>query len=81
MAICDKYGYIGIYNIHNDEKEIKFDFKYKCHNSCINCIIYLPEEKYLVSSSSEEKKLIFWEINEQKKNLIQKNIEMKLIYI
>ena len=74
MAICDKYGYIGIYNIHNDEKEIKFDFKYKCHNSCINCIIYIPEEKYLVSSSSEEKSLIFWEIHEQEKKLIQKKL-------
>ena len=74
MAICDKYGYIGIYNIYNDEKDIKFDFKYKCHNSCINCIIYLPEEKYLVSSSSEEKNLIFWEIHEQEKNLIQKKL-------
>jgi len=56
LAICDKHGYIGIYNIYNDEEEIKFDFKYKCHESSINCIIYIPEEKYLVSSSSEEKK-------------------------
>lgn len=71
LAICDKHGYIGIYNIYNDEEEIKFDFKYKCHESSINCIIYIPEEKYLVSSSSEEKKLIFWEICQQKKKLIQ----------
>ena len=72
MAICDKNGFIGIYNIHNDKKEIEFDFKHKCHDSCINCITYLPEEKYLVSSSSKEKKLIFWEIDEQEKKLIQK---------
>ena len=62
MAVCDKMGNIGIYTIIEDEDEVYFYFNNKCHNSSIDCILYIPEDDMLVSGSNKERKLCFWEI-------------------
>ena len=72
IVVCDKNEYIGFYdikNLNNNNINISFSFKKKCHNSPINCILYLSEEELLVARSKGDQKLTFWKI--QDRNLIQ----------
>ena len=79
IAVCEQNGYIGLYNIKEDEDYISFSFKVQCHSKNVNCIIYLPEENILVSGSSsssekntkkgEEQNLKFWKIKVDKNEL------------
>ena len=66
MAVCDQYGYIGLYNIANnrDNINILFLFKVQCH-SYINCILYLPDENILVSGSDIDRNLNFGKLKNQ----------------
>jgi len=70
LAFCDQIGYIGLYNIKKNNKPNINDLfsKRKCHDSYINCILYIKGENILVSSG--DKNIKFWIINEQKKDLI-----------
>lgn len=63
MAVCDQNGYIGIYDIIDNE--IVLYFNKKCHNSYINCILYLPDDEMLVSGSNGGGILKFWEIGDK----------------
>ena len=63
MAVCDQNGYIGIYDIIDNE--IVLYFNKKCHNSYINCILYLPEDEMLDSGSNGGGILKFWEIGDK----------------
>ena len=64
IVVCDQNGYIGFYDIKDDDNKIDISFinKCHCHNSSINCILYLPSEGMLVSGSCGDKKIKFWEI-------------------
>ena len=79
IIVCDKDGYIGIYNVvfkntnnnintnNNNNININVEFKFKTrkhNNKPINCILYLPDENLLVSGSYNDKSLYFWEIEE-----------------
>ena len=63
FAVCDQSGFIGLYKITKNNNIIKFSFIHniKCHESNINCILYLPHDKILVSGSE---KLKSWEIQD-----------------
>lgn len=69
LAFCYDKGNIGIYYINKDD--ISLSFKNHCHNSSINCILYILEDDILVSGCNKEKKIVFWEI--QKDKLEEKN--------
>ena len=74
LVFCDQNGYIGLYNIKKNstpninEFYISLFTNKKCHDSYINCILYIKEENILVSSG--DKNLKFWIIKEQEKDLI-----------
>ena len=63
---CAQNGYIYIYNVTNlvseSEIQISYNFKEKCHNSCINSILYIPDKDILVSGSNGDRSLKFWNI-------------------
>lgn len=59
LTVCDQKGYIGLYDIKNNSN-ISFLFRQKCHDSKINCILYIPNEKVLVSRGDNN--LRFWSI-------------------
>ena len=73
IIVCDKEGFIGIYNIENVNSQLKFSFSFKkrCHMHEIDCILYIPEEQILVSGSGADRNIKFWEI--QNNNLILKD--------
>ena len=64
FAACDQNGYVGFYQIKKYENNIDFSFVFNklCHDSEINCILYLRYEKILVTGSNGDKKLKFWNI-------------------
>ena len=57
IALCDQEGYIALFDISIDRIILPRSTK-KCHNSKINCILYLPNEKVLVSRGDNNLK--FW---------------------
>ena len=73
IVVCDEEGYIGFYNIKiiNSKLEFSFSFKKSCHYYEIDSILYIPEEQILVSGSSGDRNIKFWEI--QNNNLILKD--------
>ena len=67
IAVCDKYGFIGFYNIKNEiinnknVLKILFDFKIDQQSqSLYNCILYLKTERLWVLSKPN--RLNFWSI-------------------
>ena len=64
LAACDQKGYVGFYQIKKHQNIIDFSFVFnkRCHDSGINCILYLPCEEILVTGSNGDKKLKFWNI-------------------
>ena len=76
FALCDKDGFISFYKIKkiNDNVNFSIILKKKCHDFDINCIIYLKDEEILVSVSNGDKKLIFWEIQNQDLHLLKEFI-------
>ena len=68
LAVCDQEGYIGLYNIKNNDI-ISFLFRKKCHDSKIHCILYLSKEKVLVSRGDNN--LRFWTFQASNLQLIK----------
>ena len=67
FVVCDKNGYIGIYDMTRNKVnfiELKFSFIKKCHDSYINCILYMNDKNLLVSGSNGDKSLRLWEIKQ-----------------
>ena len=67
IITCDNSGYTCTIQILEDNKDLIIypPEDRKCHESSISSIIYLPDDNIFVSGSNEDKKLIFYDINEK----------------
>ena len=75
IVVSDKNGNICIYVIKNNNNNniiISFSFKAKCHECYVNTILYMPDEKLLVSRSYKDETLKIWEIQDNGLNRVFK---------
>ena len=82
IAVCDKNGYIGLYNIQNENRTnaiiISFAFRINHQNiHHFNCILNLQNGGTLVSSSQNS--LNFWDISLNNLNLFKSFSDISMV--